>query len=131
LGSDFAKTIAAVNRPVTAGFERYLGGLTALGAGYGEHLARSSVAATIAVTRSFPRLTAFRAALWLVRITLGLEELLLFGSEGKRGAAIGTLKGLVFKTHWMPSSLLNSVRVRVIQHLRKSVKVVSNKIVIT
>jgi hypothetical protein len=52
-------------------------------------------------------LPALGTALGLVGETLGGKELLLTGAEGKSSPAIGTLDGLVFKTHWMTSSLQN------------------------
>ena len=53
------------------------------------------------VIREFP----FDAAEFAKR--LGLKELLLGSGEGEGSAAIGTLDGLILKTHWMTSSLLN------------------------
>ena len=48
--SDFAIAIAAVDRSVTAGFERYFGVFATLGTDYGKHLAGSPVTA---VTEAF------------------------------------------------------------------------------
>jgi hypothetical protein len=82
------------------------GAFTTLGAGYGEHLAWGSVAAA-SLALYLSGLAAFRAALRLVGIAFGTEELLVFSAEGKRLSAIGALKGLVLKSHWMTSSLKN------------------------
>jgi hypothetical protein len=86
--------------------KRDLGAFATLGAGCREHLARGSVTA-VAVAFCFPCLAAFRASLGLVGVAFGLEKLLVFGAKGKRGAAIGALKGLILKTHRMTSSLDN------------------------
>jgi hypothetical protein len=100
--SYFAVTIAAVNRFITARLERNFGTDTAFVTDSGEHLARGAIAVSGAV--SFPCLTAFGTTFRLVSIAFGLEKFLFLGTKGKRGAAIGTLKRLVLKTHWMPSS---------------------------
>jgi len=69
------------------------GALTALGAGCREHLARGAVTATVTATGALclPCLAAFRASFRLVGVAFGLEKLLLFGAESKRGTAIGAL----------------------------------------
>jgi hypothetical protein len=101
--SDFAITIAAINRSVTAGLEGDFGVFTTLGTGCRKHLSRRSVT-VILVTVGFPCLAAFRAAFRLVGVALALEELLILDAENKGSAAIGTLERLVFETHWMASS---------------------------
>ncbi len=89
--SDFAVAIATVNRSITAGFERYLGGFAALGTCCGKHLALEPVVA-ISVTLRLPCLTARGTALGLISIASGLEKLLFFGAEGEGSPTIGTLK---------------------------------------
>jgi hypothetical protein len=104
---DFAVAVATIYWPALTGLERYLGFLTTLGTCYREHLTPGPVAvAIIPVTLCFPGFTAGGAALGLVGIALGLEELLLFSAEGKVGSTIGTVELLVLKTHWMTSSPL-------------------------
>jgi len=104
--SDFTVAIATVHRFVTAGFKGYLSILAALGTFYREHLPLGSVArATVSIAFCFPCLAAGRAALGLIGVALRLEELLVFSAKGERSPAIGTLDGLVLKTHWMTSSL--------------------------
>jgi hypothetical protein len=93
---DFAEALAAVHRAAFTGFEGYFGFFPALGADSGVHLARFA-AGTVAL--GFPRLSAVRAALGLISIALGLEELLFRSAEGKRSSAIGTLECLVLKSH--------------------------------
>jgi hypothetical protein len=105
--SDFTVAIAAVNGLITAGLKGDFGAFAAFGAGCGEHLARGSVTATAAGALAFRLsfLTAFRTALGLVGVAFRLEKLLVFSAKGESGSAIGTLDGLVLKTHWMTSSL--------------------------
>jgi hypothetical protein len=105
--SDFIVALATIYRSALTGLERYFGFLTALGAGYREHLASGIVAGAASVTLGFPGFTAGGAAFGLVSIALGLEELLLFSTEGEVGSTIGTVELLVLKTHWMTSSPLN------------------------
>jgi hypothetical protein len=102
--SDFSEAIAAVNRPVTARLKRDFSTFTALGAGCREHLAWSSVTAVSEALR-LSGLSAFRTAFRLVGVAFRLKEFLVFGAKDKRGTAIGALKGLILKTHWMTSSL--------------------------
>jgi hypothetical protein len=78
--SDFAEALAAVYRAAFTGFEGDFGFFAALGANSGVHLA-SFAAGTVSL--SFPGLPAVRAALGLIGIALGLEELLLCSAEGK------------------------------------------------
>jgi hypothetical protein len=73
--------------------KRDFGGFATFGAGRGVHLAWGSVTA-VAVTFCLPCLAAFRAALGLVGVALGLEELLFLDAEGKLGSTIGTLEFL-------------------------------------
>jgi hypothetical protein len=103
--SNLAETIAAVDRLVAAGLEGDFGLFAALGADSREHLALRAVSA--AITLGFPCLTAFRTALGFVGIASGLEEFLVFGAMRKGSTAIRTCKGLIFKSHWMTSSLKN------------------------
>ena len=102
--SDFAIAIAAVNRPITAGLERYFSFLATLGTDYGKHLAGSPITAA-PETLAFPCLTARRTAFGLVGVSSGLKKLLLFRAVDKGLATIGTLDRLVLKTHWTTSSL--------------------------
>jgi len=119
-GSGLAETIAAVDGLITAGLERDFGGFTALGTGGREHLAfTAESAAAAAITLGLPCLSAFGTALWLVGVAFGLEEFLVFSTERKGSAAIGTRKGFFLKTHWTTSSLKLLVSVLVIQHLRE------------
>jgi hypothetical protein len=107
-GSNFTVAIATVHRFITTGFKGYLGILAALGTFYREHLPRRSVArALVSITLCFSCLATGRAALGLIGIAFGLEKLLLFSAEGEGSPAIGTLERLLFKTHWMTSSLQN------------------------
>jgi hypothetical protein len=100
--SDFAETLAAVYRPAFTGLEGDFGFFAALGADSGVHLARFAAGA---VALGFPGLPAVRAALGLIGVAFGLEELLLRSAEGKRSSAIGTLKCLVLKSQRMTSFL--------------------------
>ena len=104
--SDFSVTIAAVNRLVTARLKGDFGGFPALGAGGGEHLAHGS---TAAITLGLPCLSAFGTALGLVSVALGLEKFLIFSAEREGRTTIGACKGFILKTHWMTSSLKDSL----------------------
>lgn len=88
--------------------ERHFGAFTTGGASGGEHLAWSSIVA-VTVAFSFSGLAAFRAAFGLIGIAFGTEKFLVFSAEGKRCIAVEACKGLVLKTHWMTSSLKNSL----------------------
>jgi hypothetical protein len=77
----------------------------------------SVAVASIPVALRFPCLTALGAAFGLIGIASRPELLLFVSGEGKGIAAVGTREGFILKTHWMPSSLKNLVRVRVIQYL--------------
>jgi len=82
--SHLAEALAAIDRAAFAGFEGYFGCLAALGAGRGVHLAGFAAAtAAGAVTLGFSGLPAVRAALGLIGVAFGLEELLLRGAEGE------------------------------------------------
>jgi hypothetical protein len=96
VASYFAETIAAVNWLVPTRLEGYFGIFATLGAYRREHLSRGTVAA-VTVALSFPGLATRHAALGLVGIALGLEELLLFSAEGEGDTTIGTLELLVLK----------------------------------
>lgn len=89
ISPDFVKTFAAIDRSAFAGLKGYFCFLAALGANRGIHLAGSHAAG--AHSLGFPCLSAGRATLGLIGVTLRLKELLLRSGEGKRGAAIGTL----------------------------------------
>jgi hypothetical protein len=65
--SDFPETIAAVDRFITAGLERYLGSLAAFGAGGGVHLAFASER-VVSVPLGFSGLPALRTAFRLVSV---------------------------------------------------------------
>jgi len=112
--SDFTIAIAAVHRFIATRFKGYFGILSAIGACYGKHLARGTIAvsaitiavATVPVPLCFPCLTAFGAAFGLISIAPGLEKLLILNAESEGSPTIGTLECLVLKTHWMTSSLL-------------------------
>jgi hypothetical protein len=135
--SYFAEAIAAVDRSALAGLEGNCSFLATVGANGGEHLARRrrtvatisvavvvipEVVTIIAVALRFSSLTAIGAALGLVGIASGVELLLLLSAKGKGFSAIGTSEGFILKTHWMPSSLKNLVRARVIQYLIETVE---------
>jgi hypothetical protein len=90
-GSCLAKAIAAVHRSAFSRLEGYFRVFAALGANGREHLARSAATAGT-VPFGLPGLPAGRAPLGLVGVAFGLEEFLLRGAEGERGAAISTLK---------------------------------------
>jgi hypothetical protein len=78
--------------------------------------------AIVPVALRFPCLTALGAAFGLVGIASRMELLLFLGAKGKGFSAIGTREGFILKTHWMPSSLKNLVRVRVIQCLIETLR---------
>jgi len=82
------------------------GCFAALGTGSGEHLTTRAAAAA-SKTLGLPGLTALGAAFRFVRVTFRLEKLLVFGTERKGRATIGTCEGLILKSHWMTSSLKN------------------------
>ena len=96
---DFGVALAAIDRSVFTWLEGDFGLFAALSAHSGEHLATTPAGAFGSVTLSFPCLTARWATLWLVGVSLGLEELLFRRGKGKTGAAIETLERLVLKTH--------------------------------
>jgi hypothetical protein len=80
----------------------------ALGTGSGEHLTTGTAATTAASkTLGLPGLTALGAAFRFVRVAFRLEKFLVFSTERKGRATIGTCEGLILKSHWMTSSLLN------------------------
>jgi hypothetical protein len=118
-GSYLTVTIAAVNRSVLSGLERHGSFLAAFSANRREHLAMAIASVSIAVAKAlcFPCLTAFGTAFGLIGVASLLELLLFLGAKGKGITAIGTSEGLIFKTHWMTSSLNHLVRARVIQYL--------------
>jgi hypothetical protein len=105
--SDFIVALATIHRSAFSGLERYFGLLTALSARYREHLASGTIA-IVSVTLCFPGFAAGGTTLGLVGIAPGLEELLFLSAEGEVSPTIGALESLVFKTHWMTSSLVNS-----------------------
>jgi len=117
--SYFTEAITAIHRSALAGFEGYFSFLTAIGAHRGEHLSRPvTVAVTsVPVALGLPCLTAFGTAFGLVGVASRLELLLFLGAKSKRITAIGTLEGLVLKSHWMTSSLNHLVRAWAIQYL--------------
>jgi hypothetical protein len=90
-GSNFTVAIATVHRFITAWFKGYLSILTTLSALYREHLPLGSIAA-VSITFCFSCLATGGAALGLIGIAPGLEELLLFSAEGECSPAIGTLE---------------------------------------
>jgi hypothetical protein len=102
--SDLAIAIAAVNRPITTGLERYFSFLATLSTDYAKHLAGSPVTAAPEAL-GLPCLAARRTALGLIGVSSGLKKLLLFCTVDKGLATIGTLDRLVLKTHWTTSSL--------------------------
>ena len=87
----FIEALAAINRSAFAWFKGYFGLFTTLGTYYGEHSALGSVA-IISVTRFLPGLTACGAALGLVSIAFGLEELLFLSAESEVSPTVGTLE---------------------------------------
>ena len=78
---DFVETIAAIYRSAFTRLKRYFRIFAALGANRGVHLAGFHAAG--AHSFGFPCLPAGGAALGLVGVTLGLEELLLRSGEGE------------------------------------------------
>jgi len=96
---DFAVAVAAVNRPVTAGFKGYFGLLATLGAYHRKHLASAGAIAAASEALFFPCLAACGTALRLIGVASGLEELLFLNAEGEGDATIGTLDRLVLETH--------------------------------
>ena len=111
---DFPVAIAAVNRLAAAGFEGDFGLFAATGTCGREHLALAAITAAIAVSAAVSRVAlalrlsgvaAFWTAFGLVGKAFVSEELLLGSSEGKICPTVGTIDGLVLKTHWMTSSL--------------------------
>jgi len=102
---DFIEALAAIYRSAFTGFKRYFCILATLGANCGEHLAYP-VAAAGTVSLGLPSLSTGRAPLGFIGVAFGLEELLFFSTEGKRGSTIGTLEFLVLKTQRMTSFLL-------------------------
>jgi hypothetical protein len=102
---DFTVTIAAVNRPVATRLERNLGFLAALSAYCGVHLVSGTVAiATVPVRLPCP--AAVGTALRLIDEAFGLEKFLFVSAESESNSAIGALKRLILKAHWMTSSSL-------------------------
>jgi len=98
--SELGVAIATVNRPISAGLERHFSLFATLGTYCGEHLASGPVAvAAISIAVHLSGLTARGAALGLVGIAFGLEELLLFDGEGECSPTIGTLERLFLKAH--------------------------------
>jgi hypothetical protein len=105
--SDFPVAITAINRLIPSWFKGNFSVFTALGTYRREHLAPLVITGpATSIAFLFPGLAARRAALGLIGIAPGLEELLFFSAEGERGATIGTLERLFLKSHWMTSSLL-------------------------
>jgi hypothetical protein len=94
--SSHVETLAAIDRSAFTGLKGYFGLFATFGANRGVHLAGSPAGAR---ALGFPVLSAGWAAFGFVSVTLGLEELLLGGSEGERGPTIGTLKCFVLKSH--------------------------------
>jgi hypothetical protein len=88
ISPDFVETLAAIYRSAFARLKRYFRIFAALGTDRGVHLTGFHAAAHALV---FPCLSASRAALGLVGVTLGLKELLLRRGKGERSSAIGTL----------------------------------------
>jgi hypothetical protein len=102
------ETIGTVNRFVAAGLERDFSSFATLSAGGGVHLASGAITAVAAsITLGLPCLPAFGTSLGLIGVAFGLEKFLVFNAEGKSSATIRTRKGLVLKSHWMTSSLIN------------------------
>ena len=123
--SYFAVAIAAIHWSALTGLEGDSSFLAAIIAHCREHFASGCIAVvaiSIAVAAKsillcFPCLTAFGAALWLVRVASRMELLLFLSAKGKTFRAIETFECLVLKAHWMTSSLNYLVRARVIQYL--------------
>jgi hypothetical protein len=101
-GFYFVETLAAVYGLIAAGLEWNFSAFTALAAGNRKHLACGTITV---VAVGLACLTASRAAFGFVSVAFRLEKFLVLYAKGKRGAAIGTLDRLVFKNHWMASSL--------------------------
>lgn len=112
----FTVAITAIHWSALTGFKRYFSFLATLGAHCREHLASGGIAMAIitiaiiavAVLSCFPGLTAFGTTLGLVCIASRLELFLFLSAKGKSIPAIGTFECLVFKSHWMTSSLTYS-----------------------
>ena len=105
--SDFAVAIATIDWPAIGRLKRHLGLFAAIGAYGRKHLAWKPVAVTtISIPLCLPCLSAWRTALGLISIALGLKELLFLSGEAEVSPTIGTLDRFVLKTHWMTSSLI-------------------------
>jgi hypothetical protein len=104
--SDFSVAIAAIDRPAARRLKRHFGVFAALGAYGRKHLAWQPIAVTTtSLPICLPCLSARGAALGLIGIALGLEELLFLSGEAEVGSAIGTVERLFLKAHWMTSFL--------------------------
>jgi len=106
--SDSTVAIATIDRPAIDRLKRHFGVFAALGAYGRKHLAwEPVVVTTTSIPLCLPCLAAWRTALGLISIALGLKELLFLSAEGEVSPTIGTLDRFVLKTHWMPSFLKN------------------------
>ena len=100
--SKLAETIAAVDGTTITWLERDFTVLPALSAYRTVHLPiLVPVAAIGPPGSSVP--TTRETAFGLVRVAFGREELLFLSRENEVLAAVYTLKGLLFETHWVAS----------------------------
>ena len=90
----FRETVAAINRTLIAGLERYFGFFSALGANYGKHFAMFS-----AVTIAAAFIATVATANGFVLETFFHVKFLLARAEDKILAAVFALECLVFKSH--------------------------------
>jgi len=105
-GSDFTVAIAAIDRSATSRLKRHLSVVPALRARGRECLAWGPVAvATTSVSLCLPCLSAWGTSLGLIRIALGLIELLFLSGEAEVSPTVGALDRFVLKSHWMTSFL--------------------------
>ena len=119
--SYFTVAVTAIHWSVFAWLKRDFRILTTLGTNRGEHLTRRPITvSTASVALWLPCFTARGTTFWLISIAFGLEKLLFLNAKRKGSPTIGTLERLLFKTHWMTSSLYYLVRVLATQYLRKT-----------
>jgi hypothetical protein len=107
LAPDFSVALAAVHWSSFSRLKGYLCLFATRGTDGAMHLSRPPVAVAIAVTIHFTALlssglSAVGTALGLVGKSLGSEELLLLGAEGKAGITLDAGQGFVLVAHGCP-----------------------------
>jgi hypothetical protein len=106
--SDFAVTIATIDRPAVGRLKRHFGIFAALGACGRKHFSWGPVAiTTTSISLCLPCLAACGTALGIISVALGGKKLLFLSAESEGNPTIGTLDRFVLKTHWMTSFLKN------------------------